>query len=119
MLGEHRLSVCVHERLHRCWRGADLNGVKTIAVIFLLCRPTVDERHGNIDNAVEVDMETGVLKKSTRPGMGTILANERVGERRALCGTGVWRCVTCHEGTKCVPGYRESHAYSMYAASVT
>lgn len=43
-------------------------------------RPTVDERHGNEDNAVEVDTETGVLRKTPRPGMGTIMAKERVGK---------------------------------------
>ncbi|CAM9197435.1 unnamed protein product [Ectocarpus fasciculatus] len=41
-------------------------------------RPTVDERHGNEDNAVEVDAETGVLRKTPRPGMGTVMAKERV-----------------------------------------
>ncbi|CAM9283987.1 unnamed protein product [Scytosiphon promiscuus] len=41
-------------------------------------RFTVDERHGNEDNAVEVDTETGVLRKTPRPGMGTIMAKERV-----------------------------------------
>ncbi|CAN0161864.1 unnamed protein product [Pylaiella littoralis] len=46
--------------------------------VFPLRRPTVDERHGNEDKAVEVDMETGVLRKTTRPGMGTIMAKERV-----------------------------------------
>ncbi|CAB1115983.1 unnamed protein product [Ectocarpus sp. CCAP 1310/34] len=40
--------------------------------------PTVDERHGNEDNAVEVDTETGALRKTPRPGMGTIMAKERV-----------------------------------------
>lgn len=43
-------------------------------------RPTVDERHGNEDKAVEVDTEAGVLRKTARPGMGTIMAKERVGK---------------------------------------
>lgn len=47
-------------------------------------RPTVDERHGNEDKAVEVDMDTGVLRKTARPGMGTIMAKERVGINIAL-----------------------------------
>lgn len=46
-------------------------------------RLTVDGRHGNMDNAVEVDIETGVLKKTPRPGMGTIMARERVGKTPA------------------------------------
>ena len=46
--------------------------------------PTVDDRHGNTDDAVEVDTETGVLRKAVRPGMGTILARERVGENTKL-----------------------------------
>lgn len=54
------------------------------AVVVFYLRPTVDERHGNADKAVEVDMETGVLRKATRPGMGTILARERVGEGLVL-----------------------------------
>lgn len=45
-------------------------------------RPTVDEQRGNEDKAVRVDTETGVLRKTPRPGMGTIMANERVGEAR-------------------------------------
>eukprot|EP00752_Nemacystus_decipiens_P016796 g15032.t1 len=40
--------------------------------------PTVDEHRGNEDKAVHVDTETGILRKTPRPGMGTIMANERV-----------------------------------------
>lgn len=40
----------------------------------------VDDRHRNEDKAVEVNAETGVLRKIHRPGMGIILAKERVGE---------------------------------------
>ncbi len=43
--------------------------------------PNVDDRHGNEDKAVEVDAETGLLRKTSRPGMGTIMAKERVGEK--------------------------------------
>lgn len=43
-------------------------------------RLTVDEQRGNEDKAVHVDTVTGILKKTPRPGMGTVMANERVGE---------------------------------------
>lgn len=46
-----------------------------------ICSATVDPRFGNVDDAVKVDAETGVCQKATRPGMGTVLGKERLGER--------------------------------------
>lgn len=40
--------------------------------------PAVDDRHGNEGNAVEVDTDTMVCRKTVRPGMGTVLAKERL-----------------------------------------
>lgn len=55
-------------------------------------RPTVDDGYGNVDNAIQVDRDTGLLKKTPRPGMGTIMARERVGKTPAqhYCCAIVW-----------------------------